>query len=905
VPAFSKLRRVNMKKFSLAVVALLLPLAGCSDEAKSSGPSGASTGASAGASGSGGGDPGAGAGGSSAAMGGAASGGTAGAGGTAQEGIPLDLPLELLGNGSPDEPVIRAAELALQPEKLGAVSRLYVRCHRCGFYDAPEYETLEVPVTAVKASFRVLGASEDDAIPWTDITDQNVTVDRTAVAHGGLYGGHRTVDFWLDLDSATLQRLAAMPALNKIEFRFNGSDGRSNGYRVIDVDLQAADGASQTYRYKRWADPALEKAATHTEEDVSAGAAWWHGTDLLRKSILVSRIVEPACASCHADDGRDLQYFNYSDNSIVQRSRFHGLTEAQGQQIAAYLRESLRDDVVHVAQAAPWNPPYQPGPGLDCFDADCTSNAAWAAGAGLDAILPSASAAARALFGVPDDGSPITQEQIDTVMQTAADMNVREMPVALQFPDWNDWLPDIHPMEVWTGATFDDIPPDPSHEWETSAPYEYYQEVASLLDEYENPDKRRDWSHLTLEQRSDLATRMKFFGHNSWGFLGGGRGQFYNGKGSEVGGRSLERDVDLATAGTTSEGSPFSTEAFMERANVALTRWALTRMWSLGHRYGLESDQTLLNGELTDDVWLTHGEKRGWSWDTFSAFYMAPHVCYQGFRRDGSRINTDDYFTWNEDHHVADFFHSTQWYQLQMTLNSGARRRVSNYPMDWGYQIGYNKKLGKYLDENEFEDVAATHWVRNVQTLIKLAQFVANELSLNDPPPGQPAEDYYTMDYASQNEGVRGRATMIRHLSPAVLLAKRVADVSPYAALDDFDDGLFLRVLNGQIKLFNELYAASQAGDWARCAPYDETLSDASQPYDPNMTHWGVYVSTFCLDRERRTLQEDADGNPMLQDAFITPSRLAIYGLLHATEMGAEPARLATWQDWADRMWPQ
>jgi hypothetical protein len=40
-------------------------------------------------------------------------------------------------------------------------------------------------------------------------------------------------------------------------------------------------------------------------------------------------------------DGRDLKYFNFSNNSIITRSRFHGLTTLQGEQIAAYIR-SLR-----------------------------------------------------------------------------------------------------------------------------------------------------------------------------------------------------------------------------------------------------------------------------------------------------------------------------------------------------------------------------------------------------------------------------------------------------------------------------------------------------------------------------------------------------------------------------------
>jgi hypothetical protein len=42
--------------------------------------------------------------------------------------------------------------------------------------------------------------------------------------------------------------------------------------------------------------------------------------------------------------------------------------------------------------------------------------------------------------------------------QTAADFNpngylsIRETPISFQLPDWNRWLPRIHPMDVWGRA---------------------------------------------------------------------------------------------------------------------------------------------------------------------------------------------------------------------------------------------------------------------------------------------------------------------------------------------------------------------------------------------------------------------------------------------------------------------
>ena len=44
------------------------------------------------------------------------------------------------------------------------------------------------------------------------------------------------------------------------------------------------------------------------------------------------------CTDCHAEDGRDLKYFNYSNLSIIERAKFHGMTAEDGRDIAGYIR---------------------------------------------------------------------------------------------------------------------------------------------------------------------------------------------------------------------------------------------------------------------------------------------------------------------------------------------------------------------------------------------------------------------------------------------------------------------------------------------------------------------------------------------------------------------------------------
>jgi hypothetical protein len=141
-----------------------------------------------------------------------------------------------------------------------------------------------------------------------------------------------------------------------------------------------------------------------------------------------------------------LKYFNYSNLSIVARSQFHGLSEQQGKQIASYIR-SL--DIPHPGR--PWNPPYQPGPGMQTRAA-----VGLAAGAGLDWVLDDDSNTLRSLFHA-DGGAALPA----ALFAPDGELALRDIPIALQMPDWNHWLPQVHPLDAWgnrfAGSEFNHI----------------------------------------------------------------------------------------------------------------------------------------------------------------------------------------------------------------------------------------------------------------------------------------------------------------------------------------------------------------------------------------------------------------------------------------------------------------
>ena len=262
---------------------------------------------------------------------------------------------------------------------------------------------------------------------WMPINNNTVTLLGQANAYGGIGGGFHTLTMTMNLPAGSL-----VSGSNAISFRFNGTDGRVSGFRVLAFNVQNAGGnmllPSSTFVND---DPNTWQAPSTSASDIATGQTLWHQAALTVPTPSGAQPIKAHCADCHAQDGRDSKYFNYSNNSIQARSLFHGLTAQQGDQIASYIRS------LNVPNPGrPWNPPYQPGPGLDSQPV-----ANWSAGAGLSAVLNSDQDLMNELFPTGVQANFFSQNGV---------LNVRETAIALQLPDWNSWLPTIHPMDAWS-----------------------------------------------------------------------------------------------------------------------------------------------------------------------------------------------------------------------------------------------------------------------------------------------------------------------------------------------------------------------------------------------------------------------------------------------------------------------
>lgn len=322
--------------------------------------------------------------------------------------------------------------------------------------------------------------------PWQVLANDTVDIAEPGRSYGGIGGGFATLKLTLPVAAG-----AVVDHSNSLHFRFNRSDGVVSGFRVLSLNFLTADGreilpaaAFREDNPNAWTPPLPDAAS------ISTGSRLWQGASLRANGLPDAPTIRAHCSDCHARDGRDLKYFNFSNRSIVARSRFHGLPEIQGWQIASYIRSLPLPN-----PGRPWNPPYQPGPGPDS-----RQPASWVAGAGLSWVLDNDIDSVPFLF--PDKSHSGAAAITPDAFRPNGNLNPREIPIAMQLPDWNHWLPRIHPRDRW-GQRFESSAFSRFYESRDRAPFRAEDEMRVFFDNWSNsrgrflvarPAQSRRWS---------------------------------------------------------------------------------------------------------------------------------------------------------------------------------------------------------------------------------------------------------------------------------------------------------------------------------------------------------------------------------------------------------------------------
>jgi hypothetical protein len=318
--------------------------------------------------------------------------------------------------------------------------------------------SLVVPASASKLWLRTHGvvapgmaSVQVNSGPWIPLSNEHCSMEGIGAKLNGIGGPLDTLSF-------TVSEVVLNPGVrNTFTFRFNGSDSTETAFRVLDLNFKNADGqlllamSDPVQPYvsviPSVRSPSYSQAAVEAQKVL--GQQLWTGGSLL--ASWNGSGIRAKCSDCHAADGRDLKYFNYSSRSIQERAKFHGIDAAGATAIAVYIESHATARV-----GSPWNPPYQPKAGLDSLP---IGN--WAAGGGISAVSSNETATFNALFG---GGTPS--------FNFAATINARELPVQIPLPDWNTWLPKIHPLDYW-GDSF--LPVDSAFKALRTTPKELFQ----------------------------------------------------------------------------------------------------------------------------------------------------------------------------------------------------------------------------------------------------------------------------------------------------------------------------------------------------------------------------------------------------------------------------------------------
>lgn len=246
---------------------------------------------------------------------------------------------------------------------------------------------------------------------WLPLNNENVIYPHKEAMFWGMGGPLSTLRMrvplanWAGLNDGT----------NTLSFRYSDTNGLTIGFRVLGIAFDGIPVESVEQN------PRDFKAPRTDPESILKGRDLWFNAPLVDGFTPI----RARCADCHMQSGYDLRYFNYSPKSIIERSVFHRLSIEDSELIASYILSlPFASD-----NARPWNPPYQPGPG-----ADSKPVSDWAAGEGINAVLE------HDLDMIP---------YVLRFWPFTATLNAREVPLTIQLPDWNRWLPQVHPLDAY------------------------------------------------------------------------------------------------------------------------------------------------------------------------------------------------------------------------------------------------------------------------------------------------------------------------------------------------------------------------------------------------------------------------------------------------------------------------
>ncbi len=573
---------------------------------------------------------------------------------------PVVLPIEVLGVAGTTQSV------QVQVDNPTGVTHLYVRCNACGYHDS----TLDKDSTKVKATVRINGGTAINLKHYKEKTtvygNTNIEIIGVEKDYGGTGGGFRTVRMKVPVTGL-------VAGVNTITFEHKTQGGASIGFRILDLNLLRngvlTDKVLPASTFVQ-DNPANWTAPRTASTEIDLGRTLWSKKNSLYdpaydaldgqmdKMGTFTGAISASCADCHAADGRDLAYFNFSNKSIIERTYFHGLTKADGERIASYIRTL---PLTKVAAARPWNPTYQPGPGMDAKPVY-----EWSAGAGVDAILDTDAEMSPKLFPLG-----VSLAEVRKVVDRFNKLNMRELPISLPMPEWNQWLPLVHPDDAFnTSAVAVN-----SNEAGTSVGKPYY---TKLYEDAKTTTTADSVGRLTSKIKPWLQRAMDCSTN------GPGNGEPWRGLNGNVL-NAIKLPKKTFTSSNCSGTRTTADDINYERAKYGLAAWISVKQWEIQHGKSREAQgnsQTVdvCSNTTTGQRCVKANETFGWVVNHRNVFDRPPH-----FQSHNSR-----HFYWQN--MLSGLVETNSWYHLNMILNTGYRQTM---PTHFAYVYSHVELLQK------------------------------------------------------------------------------------------------------------------------------------------------------------------------------------------------------------------
>ena len=460
-----------------------------------------------------------------------------------------------------------------------------------------------------------------------------------------------------DISYYNLRLKANIPAgAVTLKFSLNKITDRVSGFRVVNVDLRDVANKSvlppKTFVSEdvfRWRAP-LVGGKVASSADIDEGKNLFTQKDLTG-SPLNKLNLQMHCSDCHANDGRDLKYFNYSNTSIIARSLFHGLSLTQAEQIAAYIR-SMK--TYQSRNARPWNPPYQPKSGLDASDIR-----EWSAGGGITAVLTDQRQMVPYIFPgyTKSREAAITSQSLlnSSNPQSSPDqlifsnLNIRELPIDLPLPDWNHWLPDVSLRDAVGGDS----------QYTSSVLFKAFAQLDQAL------------------QAGDLQSYAK------------------NARSSpiEIGGAYVPKSYPiLSHPGMTIDKPEQYSNHDLAKISHAVSLWKDVKQWEMQNKYDLDNQVSkLINLSFPGLSPLVQQRFEPRGWISSILFSTSSKFVDRDLGQTSITGNT------RGEQYMRD-----SWYWQQLILNPGMGYGCGNNPIDWGYIPGAIEETGLVLQKSQF-----------------------------------------------------------------------------------------------------------------------------------------------------------------------------------------------------------